>query len=398
VALIIFRLSLACTIFLSVVLPNSMRITAATALVVCAFSSIFVMNKSRRLLEILFLYGLTLFVTFFYVLVGIIKGAPSVAAFQVITVYTISPILWISVAAGIDSRIGYETFSKWISFLTCSAAASVALFFYLFINYGPESVLFFIETANVNLNDGYVGATMSVYGSFIFLTGALFAVPTIIKSLFLRIFCLLCILIVAVTSGRSALILSMFVGASIFLILRRADNEDRKRTKGGLAILLIVAVGILGYIYISSVDLGLIFQLFYDEVVSGGGEERVQQAISLIRGTVDTWALGAGHGIGVDYIRSEDYPWRYELVWLANLYRVGAVGFLIYFLPVFFYFARFFWFYRKESLSKVDVFMFGGFFCALIASNTNPYAEAFAFQWMYVIPFVFLMLKKKIVD
>jgi hypothetical protein len=33
-------------------------------------------------------------------------------------------------------------------------------------------------------------------------------------------------------------------------------------------------------------------------------------------------------------------------------------------------------------------FMFCGFVCAFLATNTNPYIEAFILQWMYVIPLV----------
>ena len=353
------------------------------------------MQKSRNILIIFALYGASLFVTFTYVLVGVIRGATLEAVFQVITIYAISPLLWICVAIAIRSRINSEIFAKWIAFLVISAATSVAFFFYLFINYGGEAVAFFIETANINLNDGYVGATMSVYGSFIFLTGALFASPTIIKNLTLRIFCLICVLVVVVTSGRSALILSMLIGAAIFLLFLKVDRKSKSSFGGGIALIAVFIFGLCAYFYASSIDLNLIFQLFFEELTSGGGEERVEQAIALLKGVGDTWALGAGHGVGVDYVRSEIYPWRYELVWFATLYRVGLIGFLIYFLPLIFYFSRFFWFYRKRLLSRLDVFMFGGFFCALLASNTNPYIEAYVFQWMYIVPFVFLMLKSK---
>jgi hypothetical protein len=37
--------------------------------------------------------------------------------------------------------------------------------------------------------------------------------------------------------------------------------------------------------------------------------------------------------------------------------------------------------------------MFCGFVCAFLGTNTNPYIEAFVFQWMYVIPLVALAIE-----
>lgn len=394
-ALLIFRTSLAITLFLSVVVPNSLQLVTAVALGVCALSGIFVAEKSQRLMKILALYGLTLFVTFFYILVGVTRGAPLVATLQVITIYAVSPLLWIFVAAGMHKKIQPFEIPRWTAIFIILASASVALFFYLFLIYGSDSVKFFIETANVNLEDGYVGATMSVYGSFIFLAGALIASPTVISNLPLRIFCLACILTVVFTSGRSVLILTLIVSSIIFIFFRRMGFQGRRSLGSELGFgAALLGCGLV-YLYVASVDLGLILQLFTEELASGGGKERVEQSVALLNGVADTWGLGAGHGIGVDYVRSQDYPWRYELVWMATLYRVGLVGFIIYFMPAFFYFVKFFKLYLRRQLSKLDVFMFGGFFCAFMASNTNPYAEAFSFQWMYVIPVIFLMLKKE---
>ena len=108
-AFLIFRVSLACTIFLSVVLPNSLQATTAALLVVCALSSALVMEKSRNILKIFALYGVSLFVTFAYILVGVIRGATSEAVFQVITIYAISPLLWILVSIGITERRNHHS-------------------------------------------------------------------------------------------------------------------------------------------------------------------------------------------------------------------------------------------------------------------------------------------------
>ncbi len=394
-AFLIFRVSLVITLFLSVVIPNSLQMVTAASLVISASFAALVLKKSQRLVRIFGVYGLTLFVTVTYLLLGVVEGATADAVFQVLTIYVVSPFLWILIAAAIESRLGLDRVPEWLGYLTVACVVSVCLFFFLFLNYGAASVSFFIETANVNLNDGYVGATMSVYGSFIFLAGAFFSSPTIIKNIPFRIFCLISILGVAVTSGRSAVILSIILGLLIFLVVRNKGRLRKNRGNGGAALLSVFIFALFAYFYFSEINLDFILQLFFEKIADGGGVERVEQAAALWDGIRETAGLGAGHGIGVDYVRSDVNPWRYELVWLATLFRVGIVGFLIYLLPAIIYFKRFYYFFKRRLLRDVDIFLFGGFFCAFLASNTNPYAEAFIFQWMYVLPFVFMMLKRE---
>jgi hypothetical protein len=78
------------------------------------------------------------------------------------------------------------------------------------------------------------------------------------------------------------------------------------------------------------------------------------------------------------------------VVWLATLYRVGLVGTVIYALPFLLYIAKVTRLALAHSLPPRHKFLFCAFFCAFLGSNTNPYIEAFTFQWMYVIPLVAL--------
>ena len=63
---------------------------------------------------------------------------------------------------------------------------SVGVFFYLYLTRGAAAVAFFFKGANVNLNNGFAGATMHVYGSLIFLCGAFFSSPELIRNRLLR--------------------------------------------------------------------------------------------------------------------------------------------------------------------------------------------------------------------
>jgi len=80
-------------------------------------------------------------------------------------------------------------------------------------------------------------------------------------------------------------------------------------------------------------------------------------------------------------------------VWLATLYRVGILGTLIYALPFALYILAALRLAYRRRLPSRHKFLFSGLVCALLATNTNPYIEAFAFQWMYVIPLVALFIE-----
>jgi hypothetical protein len=77
---------------------------------------------------------------------------------------------------------------------------------------------------------------------------------------------------------------------------------------------------------------------------------------------------------------------------LATLHRVGVFGFAIYALSFCICIFNFLKRWHQRILSEFDLFLFSGFACALVASSTNPYIEAFSFQWMYVIPIVYFLV------
>jgi hypothetical protein len=156
----------------------------------------------------------------------------------------------------------------------------------------------------------------------------------------------------------------------------------------GLPMVLVAVAAIFALSELGNIHLSIIFGSFIDKLSSGGGSARTGQAYALYNGILDSGGVGVGHGIGVSYIRSTDYPWRYELVWLATLLRVGIVGAIVYTSLFFWYAVRVTKVAAKRSLTPGAKFMFCGFIAAFVASNTNPYIEAFTFQWMYVMPVV----------
>jgi hypothetical protein len=335
-------------------------------------------------------------VTSVYMFVGVVAGAPMQAILQVIFIYIISPSLWVLVFVGLLNCVPMSFIVNAFFIYAILSSLSVALFFYLFANFGVEAVSVFKDGANVHVRDGYSGATMHVYGSLIFLTGAFFSAPDLIKKSFMKWIVLMCLFLSAITSGRSALILAAPLGMLVSFFVRSYSFKNLRYTIVNFCLLFVFTFAcawLLFYFY--KIDVVYIIKLFFDKVSQGGGGARVGQSNALLGGIESNYGLGSGHGIGVDYIRSTNFPWRYEVVWLATIFRVGFIGAFLYFLPFGLYMSGVFYFWFKGRIDSYDRFFLGGFLSAFIASTTNPYIEAFTFQWMYVLPVVYFFTKVK---
>jgi hypothetical protein len=329
-------------------------------------------------------------------IVGSLHDAPLVATAQVAAIYILSPLLWMVIANGLHRQLGMDRLIDWFALLSLLCALSVAVFFYLYITRGAAAVAFFFQGANINLSEGFSGATMHVYGSLIFLCGGFFSSPELIKNRLLRLVLLVMLLICALTSGRSALILAVPLGWILGLMLASRTTGPRRKSpivntiRYGLPSLIAVAAALVLLGAYTQISVSTVLNSFSDKLTSGGGSARVEMAGSLYAGILDSAGLGAGHGVGVRFISDPIHPWRYEVVWLATLYRVGMLGTLIYALPFVLYIVKVARLALARRLPPRHKFLFCGFFCAFIGSNTNPYIEAFTFQWMYVIPLVAL--------
>lgn len=396
----VLKLLAFCLLCLSVVVPNSLQATTAGFLVATAAVSFLVFRPLKRIPDLMKLYGFTVVVTLLYLLIGRMNYAPMIAIQQIAIVYIVTPFLWMVVAGGVLSRVPEEVLEKWFVRLTLAALVSIGVYFYLFLTDGSDAVSFFIDEANVDISDGTIGATMFVYGSLIFLAAGLFAAPGVIKSGVLRMVLLCGIGIAAITSGRSALMIAIPIGLGIGSLFGLKFSEDapyKSRIKRILTspvfYLFLSAGAVLSAAVVLGLDLQKMASDVIDKILSGGGDERSSQSWGLLMGTLSTLGLGAGHGVGISIIRSEEFPWRYETVWMATVFRAGLIGAFIYALPFFLYIKKFFYLRRKGVLTQFDLFLFAGFVSSFIAANTNPYIEAFSFQWMFIIPMVAMALK-----
>lgn len=369
------------------IVPNSLRIVsmplffAATLLCVAT-------GRARIPRPALWMWWLSAIVTTMYLLVGMPHMHPD-AFTQTLFVYCIAPLGWTLIAAYLVQVLPLATIARWAIGLGVAGASTVFLYYYVFFTIGPEALTWLIAEPNVNVSQGFAGAAMHVFGPLIFITAALMATPSLVDGRVLRVTVLVTLAVAAVVSGRTALILSIPIGMLVYLVAGR--DALRRILRLGAATMTtasLVALTLSALPENVGADPLVILEVAWAKVQDGGGEDRLLQGAALWRGVADHYLFGAGHGVGVEVVRNDEYPWRYELLWLATLFRVGIVGIVVYALPVLYIFARY-WTRRGSGRpAAVDDFVFAGFLAALIASATNPYFESFEFQWMLAYPLI----------
>ena len=381
-------------LLLTVVVPNSLPVPTAAVMSLAFLLAVPGMRFTLGFKNLLALYAGSAMVTVIYLVVGGMHGAPFIGLVQVAAVYIVTPFLWIIIADGLRRAIGVERIIDWFIVLSLLCALSVALFFYLYLTRGAAAVEFFFQGANLNLNEGFAGATMHVYGSMIFLCGGFFSSPELIKRRTLRFALLAMLLIAAITSGRSALILSIPMGACLGWMLASRTTEHRGKPaivrfmQYGVPSLVALIVTLYVLEAYTQVRVSAVLNIVFNKLASGGGTERTEMSRSLYAAILDNGGLGSGQGVGVNYVSDPIHPWRYEVVWIASIFRVGLLGAFIYVLPFLIYVLGVARLAIDRRLPAHHKFLFSGFVCAFLATNTNPYVEAFSLQWMYVFPLV----------
>ena len=396
-----FKWSFFVLMFLTMVVPNSIKPVSVSFLALTALIGWRLTDFTPAFMRVVWMHVASSVVTLVFLLVGLLNGASNEALIQTLFIYIVSPAMWILVAGGVLAVMDADDLQGLMENNAILACASVALFFYLFLNFGPEGVSFFIEpeNANVNLQEGYAGATMHVYGTLIFLSSAMFAMLTAGRMDTKLLITLGMLVVAAVTSGRSALLLSLPIGLAAGAALRPGIYGQVAGTLAwnlGKQIGIAVAAAVIFVILLTAfteVDVLYIITGFWEELSGGGGSERTNQAGALFEGIITTFGIGAGHGVGVNYIRSELFPWRYEIVLLATIYRVGFVGAFIYAWPFIRYGWGVFEVWKRHRLTNFDVFLFTGCASAFIAAATNPYIEGYTFHWMYVLPLTIFLVR-----
>lgn len=378
-------------VIVCLIVPNSVR---AVSLPLFVAATLLCLATGRACVHppALRMWAFSAMITMVYLIVGLPQMRPE-AFEQTIFVYAVAPLCWIIVCSYLVAVVPLRTLALWLVALGAAGATTVFAYYYVFFTLGPDALIWLIAEPNVNVSDGFAGAAMHVFGPLIFVTAALWAAPSLVRAPVLRALALFTLFVVAIMSGRTALMLSIPIGLLVFL----TTGPQALRRTLALVAAGMTAAALLGMAAVvlpdaTGVDPAVILESAFLKIQEGGGEDRILQAESLWRGIANNHLLGSGHGVGVEVVRNDDYPWRYELLWLATLFRVGILGTAVYALPVAFVFVRFLMRGGSGRPAASDIFVFAGFLGALIASATNPYFESFEFQWMLIYPMVHFAL------
>jgi hypothetical protein len=398
------------TYALTVVMPNSFKVVSGTSLSLGAIYCIMVYgDRCFKGAWYKYLY-LSYVVTVFYLIIGYVNGATDVAILEVTIIYIIFPLIWCVQIAILLLLVRLEIIVKFMLYAIVLSCATVAYFFWAFARFGPDAVRFLIEVPNVNITqEGFVAATMHVYGSLIFLSGGLMASPAVVKNLYWRAALIIMTFVVAFTSGRGSLIFALIIGAFVSAAYNLLNKFHQGKLGEGFVMVVAGVVLVLFIVTfvanVASEKFNMDFMMSFDNAIGKlmpehaggkfqeGGFGRFQQYESLKQGIIANNGLGVGHGIPAPWYSDIEKPWRYELVWAATVFRVGFIGAFIYALPFLITLFRGLQLLLKGELDKNEVFLFGGFICAFVSSNTNPYIEGYVFHWMYVLPMAYFFTR-----
>lgn len=330
-------------------------------------------------------------VSLLYMIIGA-GNAEIKAMINVFAVYVVAPWFWFGFSQYLLSAYSQRALIDFVVRVSWIAGLSVVAYYVTFFLGGISALEFLIVNPWVTVSDGgVVEARLHVSGSLIFLIPAVFAVASVPARGGSSLIALVVLLVsVAVATGRSSVLIAVGIG---FLAL--AFGSQERRSISGIVVLVVICalVGIISQFAmdVSGVNVINVITGLSEKIGQFGGIERTEQSRILWSASLDSYMLGAGHGVGVDYVRSEDNPWRYEMMVFATLFRVGVLGLLIYSLPFFLTLARF----GKKFVAKrnrgAENIVFFGFVSASLAAFTNPYLESIEFQWMLFFPYIYFL-------
>lgn len=375
------------TSFLLFVFPNSFREIKLPFILLLFLLSVPQIKKIDK--KVFIFYFLSLLITVIYLIVGSQSSLNySDALQQVIIVYIITPLLWIIILNYCFEKFKIKTILKVLNIMMIFGCLSVFVGVWLYNNNRIDLLLYIMENPNMTISDnGIIELKLHVYGALIFFISGFSQIYNHYNNkLWYFLILILCIITVFI-SGRSALLLSLFLGIFFYI--------SSKNITSWIKYLLL---GLIGLVFINFILLSFgisienIILQFNEKISGGGGKVRNEQAKALFEG-INLNIFGAGHGIGVDYIRSYKYPWRYEYLPLAMIYRVSIIGLIIYSLPFIYSTYKFF---TLKYKNLYDNYMYAGYLILIIMTFTNPYLESFEFNIFYVLPFIYFIKRDKI--
>jgi O-antigen ligase len=343
----------------------------------------------------------------FAMLNGAIEHAPG--ALAVAGVYVVWPIIF-TWFIGFSSRI--ETYTTLVNTLLIGVFLASLIGFIVVVSGFAESLDFFRPLfeflgARAGISEDGIELTIPsmaavIYG-FCFLIAYFYAFPrSDVNSgknqhrLFL-LFLLILSLVALLISGKRGFWLSAILAFPYTFFVCHIAGIRRFSIKSTLPIIIMMFIVIvLGFVIIAFL-LEINYQDIVDSLITGfnftdqsnsSAFRRYTQFNALLDGWMKSPLIGAGHGaMASDKQGNELQPWAYELQYLALLFQLGIVGFLVYVSSVL-------WLvYQMVSLSKrysdlarLLIPMTVGLLSFLTMNATNPYLGKFDYLWVIFLP------------
>jgi len=149
--------------------------------------------------------------------------------------------------------------------------------------------------------------------------------------------------------------------------------------------------------YILQLDISLLLDRLsagfdFDNPTNESAYRRNEQFHALIDGWLENPLIGAGHGAAaIDNKNLEEMQWAYELSYLALLFQVGIIGFLVYLISIIWMIIKLIQKLKKnQEYSIIILPILVGLICFLIANATNPYLLKFDYLWVIFLPLAYL--------
>lgn len=373
-----------------IVIPNSFQLFTIS---IFTLLFVFIFFSTKKVYDVfLILNWLVLSFLFLgYILISPIENSNKV---ELVFKYIISPIFWITIFCYIRKNFTLEFIIKKLIIFGFVCNLSV-LVLYIIMSLGYISLIkYLIIAPNVDSSSG-LGFILHVYGSLVFFGITMMPSILFIKNIFYRIVYVFLFLVAAILSGRTALILFVVLGLSLFFFYINRFKFNAKTLVIMSAISLLL--GQIAYVeytkYFDTNLMGYLKDHHLNKIKESGGDERSIQTRQILDKFYKD-PLGSGF-VTLDIVRNEMKTFNYEVLILAVLMRFGIVTFLIIIFSIIINFYHLFlkrWYNRREER---DFFVLG-FLAILIVSFTNPYLESFCFQWMFFGPLV--LMKEKIIS
>jgi len=376
-------------LILSLILPTAFSIIKfALLLLTLLFCFVkpgghFSLTKQNMFLTILFTI-----VGAVWVLYGAIRGNPG--ALSMSTVLIIYPIIFGLLSGLHREQINEKLYKLFIkSAWVLSVIIILILIDYVWLHIGIYNIATMIydkDSVVVDNSGGYFKFTVPNISSLIFL------IPFLISAIFFRktsakyfiLFGVLCI--IAILSGRRALLLTMFMAPLIAVLITSDKNSKNKFfSRFIIAAVLVCTAMYIFYIAYPDYFLDRVANIFnFDSNESN--IERKYQFDALMNGFYERPLFGNGAGAAASYLRSDTQPWAYELSYVAFLFQFGIIGFLIYFVGILYLFYTLVKRVKIVGRNSLEFCYLSGFISFMIANATNPYLLKFDYMWVVFIP------------